>query len=131
MAKIDNKIIILPDIEMYGGNTDIWEVQLMKANGKPYTYDELDTLSYELKLVVTDYGYQYRPGGSAYTVFAIDGELGVDDDMSSAVARFQFEQSDTLSLHGKYLYQISMETNDTYVTAQGTLMIRGNISIPN
>lgn len=125
MAKIDNRVMILPDVEMYGGNTDTWEVALINSYGRPYKYSEIQDINYTAKLVVAKYGISGLTGSYGETEFTIDGELRAGDDGVSAVMVFHFEHNYTAELSGKYVYQVTIYKNTTtYASAQGTLMIR-------
>ena len=129
MAKIDYRINILPDVEMYGGNTDTWELVLIKENGNQYTYEELKDSSGIFLLTIKDYGYQHRPNGSVYHSLQKTGILGRDDDMVGAVCRFKFIPEDTLTWMGKYTYQVELIVGEELRhAAQGNLIIRKNIN---
>lgn len=129
MAKIDYRIRILPDVEMYGGNTDTWELVLTKEDGSQYTYEELKDSNCSFILTIKDYGYQHRPNGGTYLSLQKTGVLGIDDDMTGAVCRFSFTPSDTLAWMGKFTYQIELIQGDLVrFAAQGNLIIRKNIN---
>jgi len=129
MAKIDYRINILPDVEMYGGNTDTWELVLIKENGDQYTYDELKDTQSVFLLTIKDYAYQHRPNGGVYHTLQKQGVLGVDDDLVGAVCRFSFAPEDTLAWMGKYTFQVELiHGTDIRHAAQGNLIIRKNIN---
>lgn len=129
MAKIDYRINILPDVEMYGGNTDIWELVLIKETGEQYTYEELKDSDGIFLLTIKDYTYQHRPNGGVYHTLQKNGVLGVDDDLVGAVCRFSFAPEDTLSWMGKFTYQVELiHGADIRRAAQGNLIIRKNIN---
>ena len=129
MAKIDYRINILPDVEMYGGNTDTWELVLINERGDQYTYEELKDTTCRFLLTIKDYGYQHRPNGGVYHSLQKTGVLGVDDDLVGALCRFSFSPSDTLSWMGKYTYQVELIQGDIVRhAAQGNLIIRKNIN---
>lgn len=129
MAKIDYRIHILPDVEMYGGNTDTWELVLINENGDQYTYDELKDGRCTFLLTIKEYGYQHRPNGGVYYSLQKTGVLGTDDDMVGAVCRFTFAPGDTLTWMGKFTYQVELiQGNVIRHAAQGNLIIRKNIN---
>lgn len=129
MAKIDYRINILPDVEMYGGNTDTWELVLIKENGDQYTFEELKDTDCQFLLTIKDYGYQHRPNGGTYRSLQKYGVLGIDDDLVGAVSRFLFTPQDTLAWMGKFTYQVELIQGDIIRhAAQGNLIIRKNIN---
>ena len=129
MAKIDYRINILPDVEMYGGNTDTWELILIKENGDQYTYEELKDSSSRFLLTIKDFGYQYRPNGGVYHSLQKTGVLGTDDDQIGALCRFTFAPNDTLTWYGKFTYQVELIHGDIIRhAAQGNLIIKKNIN---
>lgn len=126
MAKIDYQKYDLPDIEMYAGNTDVWEFPLYDSDGKKYAYD--DVKGYTYKLVIKDYGYTHRPNGSTYFTLIKTGTLNVEDDNKSAYIRFEFAKADTNTRYGKFTYQVEASGADKFFSAQGNLYITKNIN---
>lgn len=126
MAKIDYQKYDLPDIEMYAGNTDVWEFPLYDADGKKYVYD--DVKGYTYKLVIKDYGYTHRPNGSTYFTLVKTGTLNTEDDGVHAYIRFEFTKADTNTRYGKYTYQVEASGADKFFSAQGNLYITKNIN---
>lgn len=128
MPKIDERIEILPDIEMYGGNSDTWVVQLFDPSHKRYTYDELESKNCSFTLIIKDSGFARKDNGAAVFSLTKSGTLELDTDGVSASAVFGLESSDTLAVNGKFTYQIEMVCNGVNQAAQGTLIIRRNIN---
>lgn len=126
MAKIDYEKYTLPDIEMYAGNTDVWEFPLYDSDGRLYEYN--DVTGYTYKLVIKDYGYTHRPNGNTYFTLIKIGTLNVDDDGIHAYVRFKFEKNDTNIRYGKYTYQVEASNADNFFSAQGNLYITKNIN---
>lgn len=126
MAKIDYEKYTLPDIEMYAGNTDVWEFPLYDSDGRLYEYS--DVTGYTYKLVIKDYGYTHRPNGNTYFTLIKIGTLNVDDDGIHAYVRFKFEKNDTNIRYGKYTYQVEASNADNFFSAQGNLYITKNIN---
>lgn len=125
MPKIDNRRIILPDVEMYGGSTDYWEICLYD-NGGAMSYEDAQELSFSL--VVKDYGYIHRESGSTYTTITKSGTVIRNYDGTASV-KFQFSKNDTINIYGKYTYQIIAESQELGFrsSAQGTLFITKSI----
>lgn len=126
MAKIDYQKYDLPDIEMYAGNTDVWEFPLYDADMRRYLYDDVNGYTY--KLIIKDYGYTHRPNGATYFTLVKTGTLNTDDDGVSAYVRFKFDKSDTNARYGKYTYQVEASGGENYFSAQGHLYITKNIN---
>lgn len=126
MAKINYQRYTLPDIEMYAGNTDVWEFPLYDAEKRRYLYDDVNGYTY--KLIIKDYGYTHRPNGSTYFTLVKTGDLNTEDDGVSAYARFKFDKSDTDGRYGKFVYQIEASNAENYFSAQGYLYITKNIN---
>lgn len=123
MSKIDYRRDILPDIEMYGGATDLWEIPLYHGDGTRISHDESRNATY--KLVIKDYGYTHRSNGTTYFVLTKIGSVIYDDDGVSALLTFRFTKSETFTRYGKFTYQVIAESNDgTFRNiAQGNLYI--------
>lgn len=126
MAKIDYQKYTLPDIEMYAGNTDSWDVPLYDSDMRRYQYN--DVSGYTYKLIIKDFGYTHRSNGSTYFTLIKTGTLNTDDDGVSAQVHFDFEKADTNTRFGKFTYQIEASGAGKYFSAQGSLYITKNIN---
>jgi len=126
MTRVDYKVHILPDIEMYAGATDVWYVELYNPDGKRYRYEEIS--DYELELIIKDYGYTHRPNGATYTTVRKTGALAAEPDGADATAVFRFETGDTYGLYGKFTYQIQATCAGNQYLGQGNLYIKKNIN---
>ena len=126
MAKIDYQKYDLPDIEMYAGNTDVWEFPLYTPDMQRQQYDDVSAYTY--KLIIKDYGYNHRTNGSTYLTLVKTGTLNTEDDGTSAYARFMFSKEDTNAWYGKFTYQFEASGYGNYYTAQGNLYITKNIN---
>ena len=122
MPKIDYRREILPDIEMYGGNTDQWEIDLYDGDGKRMTYE--GALHFTFSLVIKDYGYTHRQNGMNYFTLVKSGNVTHDQQMN-ALLNFKFDKEDTLERYGKFTYQVIVEDNVYGLrnVAQGNLFI--------
>lgn len=122
MPKIDYRRTILPDIEMYGGNTDQWEIPLYRSGGQRLSYD--DALHCTFTLVIKDYGYTHRTNGMNYFTLVKSGYV-THDTQNNAILNFDFTTSETFQRYGKYIYQVIAEdtTYDVRNVAQGNLFI--------
>lgn len=127
MSKIDFRRTILPDIEMYGGSTDVWEIPLYSGDGQRMKYN--DAVKCTFTLVIKDYGYVHRPNGATYFSLTKPGSVIHDDDDALGLLRFQFAKSDTFSRYGKFTYEVIAEgANGSYRnSAQGNLYITKSI----
>lgn len=118
MSKIDLQMTILPDIEMYGGDTTPWYIQLVHGSGIGFTYSEAS--GYTSRLTITPYiggGYVVQKTGTISSY----GSGG-------AAAVFTFAENDTKSLFGKYIYQVEFINGSEKRIGQGTLVIRRNVA---
>lgn len=125
MAKIDYQRYALPDIEMYAGNTDIWEFPLFNSNGVPYTSEEME--GYNFRLIIDDYGFVRGRNTMSQNVIVKPGNL-MDLEDGSAVVRFEFTKPETERKFGKYTYQFEAEGGERFFSAQGSLYIIKNMN---
>lgn len=126
MRKNDYPITILPDIEMYGGDTEPWKVLIAHEDGTSYLYSEVS--GYSATLTIMQYMYSVGLGvnGSTY-VLQKSGAIqlyGVED----AAVVFSFVTNDTKSLAGRYTYQIEISHGADKRIGQGNLFIKNNIN---
>lgn len=124
MAKIDFERYTLPDIEMYAGNTDVWEFRLYNSGALPYEYRDVNGYSYQL--IIKDFAYRREEGQSNVSIIK-SGELVKDDD-GTAFVRFEFMKSETNELYGKFIYQFEAIGQGKFFSAQGSLYITKNIN---
>ena len=127
MAKIDYQRYTLPDIEMYAGNTDVWEFPLYNSKMVPYEYRDMN--AYTFRLIIDDYGYTRRQTVLSQNALVKTGDLVRLDD-GTAMARFEFAKQETNTRFGKYTYQIEADAEDAgkYFSAQGSLYIIKNMN---
>lgn len=128
MSKIDFRRTILPDIEMYGGSTDVWEIPLYVGDNSRMKYD--DAINCTFTLIIKDYGYVHRSNGSTYFSLTKPGQIIHDDEKDDlAILRFQFAKAETLSRYGKFTYEVIAEgANGAFRNAaQGNLYITKSI----
>lgn len=128
---MDNNAIpaaVLPDIEMYGGDTQPWEIYMTHENGVPYTVGEMT--GYEARLTVTPFSVS-NYSATVRPVLNKSGRLSSKAD-GSAVIMFEFNSSDTIYMRGKYIYQIAFSYGDTKLrVGQGKLIVRPNNNTPS
>lgn len=123
----DFEATVLPDIEMYGGDTAPWYVILVNPDGSPHKYNDLSQVS----AVLTFLPYKIVSGqGQNATVVSpvltIDG-LITSYSTGGVMATFVFSENQTKSLHGKYVYQIEMAKGEDKRVSQGHIVIKHNI----
>lgn len=118
----------LPDIAMYAGDTTPWEILITTSNGEPYPYESLAggraILSIIPYAVTSGYGSNTTP---VQPVVVLEGSLNADED-GCAYTRINFTVNDTVSLRGKYIYQIEIYYGADLRVAQGVLQVRQNIN---
>ena len=125
MAKIDYQRYTLPDIEMYAGNTDVWEFPLYNSNMVPYNYEDVN--GYTFRLIIDDYGYTRRQTVLSQNALVKTGVLARQDD-DTALVRFELMKPETNTRFGKYTYQIEAEGAGKFFSAQGSLYIVKNMN---
>ena len=128
MNTYDFPIEVLPDIEIYGGDTSPWHLILVREDGKNYTMET--TVGYTCKLTITPFKVTTGLGDMAHiikTILTKSGKIqaGVHGE---ATALFEFSTSDTKGLRGKYIYQVEVESGAASRICQGRLYIRQNIN---
>lgn len=117
------KIYILPDIEMYGGDTTPWIVTPTRDDGRIYSEDYM----VECTAILTLTPFKASTGQSNNSVpmnpvLIKEGELNVDSFI------FSFDEDDTIFLRGKFVYQIEIRHNEDLRLSQGCLYIKQNIN---
>lgn len=127
MGKIDIQVVILPDIEIYGGDTTPWEVAMVHQNGSGYTLEEAD--DYTAVLTVTPFMHSAGLGTGGNNSYVVQ-KTGTIKTLSSGDvgAEFTFTASDTKTLAGKYTYQIEFNLGEASRIGQGNLHIMNNIN---
>lgn len=126
MRQNDYPITVLPDIEMYGGENEPWQVQILHDNGTKYLISEVTGYSAILSIIPFEYSAGLGVVGATpvLTINATFREYETD----KAMAVFSFTIADTLNLSGKYVYQIELASNSNKRIGQGYLFIRNNIN---
>ena len=122
------KPIKLYDVEMYGGDATPWEFTLVRKNGSSFPIDEGTECTTTLTIVPFD--------TVAGPVGYINNEQIVlqktatfsEDTNGGTVAVFEFAESDTKSLYGKFIYQVEVRHGEDVRIGQGNLTILCNIN---
>lgn len=118
----------LPDIEMYGGDTTPWEVELTRDKNIIFDYESGGKCT--VLLTLTPLKTSTGLGGNASVVapiLSIKGTLRSTANGGSAFL-FNFASSDTKDLRGKFIYQIEVTYNEDMRVGQGTLYVKQNIN---
>lgn len=128
MDKCEQKLRLLPDIEMYGGSTAPWEISLMNDSGRQYYASEMSGLN----AVLTISPYTVTLGAASGSsnippLVTINATISADVD-NHAIATFEFSKSDTINLRGKFIYQLEFINDSDVRIGQGYLYIRQNIN---
>lgn len=128
MDKTEFPAYILPDIEMYGGDTVPWEVVLQNEDGSEFTYNKAKDLSCEL--TITPFKVTTGIGGHAIPISPLLIKAGsIKEGISeNAIMVFEFDATDTIALRGKFIYQIEVAYGTYLRVAQGNLYIKQNIN---
>ena len=128
MDKNEFPACILPDIEMYGGDTVPWVVTLVRKDGSKYTMDSVEGL--RCTLTVTPFKVTTGLGGHAVPIAPLLTKEGIFKEAldGSATVLFDFLVEDTIQLRGKFTYQVDVVYGDDLRAAQGHLYIKQNIN---
>ena len=118
----------LPDIEMYGGDTTPWELELMNETNAQLAFsmgsDCVATLTFTPVKTTTGMS------ANAVTVAPLVTKTGNAKETATGgtAISFSFSESDTKHLRGKFLYQIEIRNGPDLRIGQGTLYIKQNIN---
>lgn len=116
----------LPPIEMYGGDTVPWEIELVRENGSYFSYDT--AIECTFKMVFLPYSVDGQNGISYSDIDPVLQKYGtVVDNNGIALVEFRFATEDTRELWGKYLYQIEVIHEDDHRSMQGVVNIHQNL----
>lgn len=119
---------VLPEIEMYGGDTSDWEISLFKNGNEPITYQFAKECTVILTLVpltvTSGLGNNATPVAPLLTKSATITEA---QDGSPNVV-FSFSATDTKNLRGKFIYQIEVQQSTNLRLCQGRIYIKQNIN---
>lgn len=116
----------LYDVSMYGGDTTPWEFTLVRKNGSNFPIDEGAECVATLTVVP----------------FETVGYLTINDEeivlqktatfsenaVGGTVAVFEFAESDTKTLCGKFIYQVEISHGSDKRVGQGNLTILHNVN---
>ena len=122
MVKEADKIV-LPNIEMYGGDTTPWQYDLYHNDGRRYTRSE--ATGYTAKLYIIPYAYKAGFAMTGSPVLTKTATISEKD--GGAAATFEFGPSETLTMAGKYIYQVEFTGGSERRVGQGDLYIHPNI----
>lgn len=118
----------LPDIEVYGGDTTPWSIQLIKPDGGDFPYDSLTGCTAVLTFTPFAIGAGYNAMTSTITpVLQLEGTITGSPD-GTATVLFNFSTADTFGLRGKYLYQVEISNGEDTRIGQGCVIIKQNIN---
>ena len=112
------KTDVLPDWEFVGGVTQEYDFTLRAENG--YFYDIPGATA---SLAVASF---VNPKN---TVFTKSGSIVANSAGANCVVRFLLDKNDTVNLHGKFIYQITVKNTDGTVAPpmRGRMYITENI----
>ena len=126
MRRNDYPIIVLPDIEMYGGDTEPWKVLIAHEDGRSYLYSEASGYSGTLTIMQYMYSVGLGVNGGTY-ILQKSGSLQLYDAEDASIV-FSFAVNDTKNLAGRYTYQIEISHGTDKRIGQGSLFIKNNIN---
>ena len=118
----------LPDIMMYGGDTTPWFITLEDEDGKPLIPEAGDT--YQCVLSIIPFGVTSGIGMYAMASTPSLQKIANFEDSGEGFyqAKLPFVTSDTMTLRGKYIYQIEVQSSGSNKVNQGKLTVLANIN---
>lgn len=117
---------VLPDIIMYGGDTEPWRIEYKKQTGSVYAQDILDECVCVLHMAPFSQSAYICEEKLLVPALSKTASLSLSET-GRLVADFSFSIPDTLNLRGKFVYQISLSYADTEMwVGQGHLVIKPN-----
>lgn len=122
----DTGIQVLPEIQMYGGDTTSWRFYMQHASQAYYNIDEADGYSANVYIMP----YYMQTGVSVSGTPTLTKAATIREYDGIATAEFEFAVADTISLGGKYIYQIEFTCGTEKRIGQGSLYIHPNINRP-
>ena len=120
------KVYELPYIEMYGGETIKWEIDVVDDNG--VAFSDADIAGCEATLTLTPFKTTSGIGGSAIlppVSLKKTAYIRINDNGDPVIV-FSFYEEDTSALRGKYSYQIDIRFQSNLRISQGCLYIKQN-----
>ena len=122
------KVHTLPDIEMYGGDTNAWEITIMQDSGTTMTPAMISECEIVLSLIPFKVSFGVTSGSVASTPILTKTGTLVISPVDDPVFRFEFSENDTKQLRGKFIYQIEVRHEDDIRLCQGNMYIKQNIN---
>lgn len=118
----------LVNIMMHGGDTQPWEVSLMRDAKTAYTAAELAEVTCVLDIIPFTQSVYLDDATLDAPVLSKTGGIS-NDAYGCAMATFSFLPVDTMNLRGKYIYQLSVHKDNTIMRVnQGKLTILPNVN---
>ena len=119
---------VLPEIEMYGGDTSDWEISLFKNGNEPITYQFAKECTVVLTIVPLTVTSGLGNNSTAVTpLLTKSATIAQLPDGSPSVV-FSFNATDTKNLRGKFIYQIEVQQSTNLRLCQGRIYIKQNIN---
>lgn len=118
----------LPDIEMYGGDTTPWQIELMRDGSSILSFADGENCT--VILTVTPLKASTGLGSYASVLTPILTKYGsvASTSAGGTSVTFVFSAADTKDLRGKYTYQIEVRHEADCRIGQGILYIKQNIN---
>lgn len=116
----------LPYIEMYGGETLNWEVDIVNDDGTYFKNEEI--LGCDAVLTLTPFKTTSGIGTSAIPAPVSLKKIGYvrNNSEGNPTIEFLFYEEDTIALRGKYVYQIDVRIQSNLRISQGYIYIKQN-----
>lgn len=119
---------VLPDIEMYAGDTTPWLIFLLDEHRHKVPYEDVMCTICRLSLtpvkLTTSLGYQAPPSQPELEIISLVEQY----DDGSAVVPIFFDMEDTIRMRGRYIYELDCFAGEEKRLCQGVLIIKQDIN---
>lgn len=117
----------LPDVQIYGGDTEPWQLILCHDNGAPYKEAELTNCLISLDVLALTNRVYSDSRDTDRIALSKSGRLMAMAD-GSMTAIFDLIEDDTINMRGSYIYQVTMTISGvSHRVCQGRLTVIPNV----
>lgn len=124
----DNKVQVLPYVEIYGGETTPWVVTLINEDGSIRALESIE--GYSCCLSIIPFAVVVGSGSNSVKyppVLTKKGTITLSSTTGEITIMIPFASEDTINLRGKYIYQIEINNDVDSMIGQGSLLVKQNI----
>ena len=110
----------LPTLPRVGGDTTPVVLHLTDKAGRPVPYSLVSTATAVMSIAPTSAGT-----GESVT---IDGVVSAEATTNAAIVTFEFDESDTVGMVGRFIYQVDIAMSGEHRIGQGRFDVYKNIA---